>query len=210
MSHYFLSLFFPVPFYSAENQSIVAIVNASIPALRYFLLPFYATEDFSTQTPSLTVTGTCNVIAVKLPSGAVFVIPDVHGYGNIEAISLTADALLAAQDVRGFSNVTALPLLVNALLAAQDVQVLSNVNAVTLYGSAVFAVSEVRGYANAIARGLLGEVAFIAPVHVGGLTALLYEFALNNTAVYVLVAVDGITYALPLNSEVVINLVQRN
>lgn len=79
-----------------------------------------------------------------------------------------------------------------------------------LVATAVGYSPAVAGSGNVIAPLLEAGGIFVAPAHIGGLTALLYELALNDIGVYALVVVDGIAYVLPLNPEVVINLVQRN
>lgn len=61
-----------------------------------------------------------------------------------------------------------------------------------------------------IATALEAGGIFVAPTHIGGLASTFYELALNESVIYTLIVVDGITCALPLNPEVVFNLAQRN
>lgn len=95
-------------------------------------------------------------------------------------------------------------------LPAPDVHAATTVLANAALSQALALSPAVAGSGNVIAPVLEAGGIFVAPAHTGGLTSIFYELILNESAVYALVAVDGITYVLPLNPEVVINLVQRN
>lgn len=126
-----------------------------------------------------------------VPAGGTAFVPQISASG-----SATAQVTLLVATAVG--------------LSAPDVYAATTALAGTALSQGLLLSPAVAGSGNVIAPLLEAGGIFVAPAHIGGLTALLYELALNDIGVYALVAVDGITYVLPLNPEVVINLVQRD
>lgn len=127
---------------------------------------------------------------------------------EVPAFGVAAAALLAG--VSGSATEVPPAMIVASGLPAPDAHAAVTAFAGTALSQALSLVPTVAGSGNVIAPALEAGGIFVAPPHIGGLTSIFYELILNELAVYVLVAVDGITYVLPLNPEVVINLAQRN
>lgn len=230
MPHYFLAPFFLVPFEPAETQAVPAGGTAFVPQIsasgsataQVTLLvatavgysPELSAQVIAQSVPFVTVvsasrtsiSGSTVAQAAPLLATSETVLPDVSaGVGAVvPAFGVAVTALPVGLST---SAVLIFPIAATVSgLSAPDVYAATTALAGTALSQGLLLSPAVAGSGNVIAPLLEAGGIFVAPAHIGGLTALLYELALNDIGVYALVAVDGITYVLPLNPEVVINL----